>query len=229
LGNSIGKEIEGKHVFLSEKYCDSKEKENPLYRVYLATGGFGCNVGTIGSAVFATQVATGFEIRLEGHMLERLATKKEVKAAKQLFEDDPPFEKTLTPDDVQWGKEGNPEVIITEKFAYPVALRFEGKDLDKLTKYVSHMTMPFEYWMNEYVRFVIRDVTYAVEKKQDVDFKDIKEKMTEFAKGWLGSILGIFQTPIEMTIDLDTLTPEKREEFINNTDYLREYFDSLEE
>lgn len=224
MGNSLGKNLEGKHVFLSEKYCNDEERENPLYRVYLAKWGNGCSPNTIGSAVFATQLATQIEIRLEGHMLERFATKKEVKAAKQLFETDPPRDKLFTADDVKWDENGRPEVTLNQKFTYPAGLKFVGEEIDMEGR-VIFSTMTFEGVMNSYLGFTIRDITYAIDKKQDVDVKKIRKHMIEFAKGWLGSILGLHQTPIELTIDLDTLTPEKREEFIKNDKRLSEYFE----
>jgi hypothetical protein len=78
-----GIDIEGKHVVLRESAM-AEDWRDITWRTVLASGGFGCSPDTIGSAVFAEHVRDGEQARWERGQIERLATDKEVSAAKAL-------------------------------------------------------------------------------------------------------------------------------------------------
>lgn len=69
-------ELKGQHVVLKEKAMAERFKAIK-YRVALATGGFGCTPGLLGTAVFLTE-SDGSKNRWYRYDIERLATPEEV-------------------------------------------------------------------------------------------------------------------------------------------------------
>jgi hypothetical protein len=90
MGNSLNQELEGKYVVLKRKYYKG---DDPIERVFLCEGGFGCSSYTIGTAISGTFVIDRDKMRVEGYEVERLATPKEVDIAKtKFFEKNPQLE-----------------------------------------------------------------------------------------------------------------------------------------
>ena len=73
--------IEDKFVVLAENEMSAKYRDI-TWRIFHAKGGFGCYPNTNGSAVFGSYVRDGEECRRERYQFERLATDKEVQAAR---------------------------------------------------------------------------------------------------------------------------------------------------
>lgn len=78
--NSLGIELENKHVILSNEYY----KGSIVERVFKCTGGFGCDPDTMGKAVFGLMLYDGEKFRAEGYQIERLATDQEISDAKEI-------------------------------------------------------------------------------------------------------------------------------------------------
>lgn len=205
MGNSIGENVKGKHVVLSEKCMGKDEPEE--HRVFLARDGFGCHPDTIGKAVFTTQIATGLDLRVSGYDLDRFATEEEVQAALDWKEENPPREFDL--DDVQF-RDGKAYVTIYQAFRYPVHLDVKGEEVQDNIKY---LTMHGDYagLMSSYVYFVKRDIEHAVENNDPIDDDVIEGHMEEYAKGWLAKTLGLKMFPIDVDVNLDELPDEKVE------------------
>jgi hypothetical protein len=88
MANSLGVDIEGLHVVIAVEHL------LPRYaalneRIVRAVGGFGCKPYTMGGAV-AARWADGTESRVEGWMLERLASDTEASAAGFELPEGPP-------------------------------------------------------------------------------------------------------------------------------------------
>ena len=79
MGNSLGIELEGKHVVLSEKIFNG----NTVERVFFCESGFGCSSFTMGTKVYGVVVSTGEECWVRGYHISRLATESEVEEAKK--------------------------------------------------------------------------------------------------------------------------------------------------
>lgn len=226
--NSIGKNIEGQYVILKDEYCSDRDKKNEEMRVYLAGGGFGCSPVTSGTCVTATQIATSLRMRLEGYMLDRIATPEEVDAAKEFFSEHPPRDMTFNEGDIQYREGKSPIVVVTEPFSFEVKI-IGYKTKDKSIELPKSIGMTYEGIMNSYLGFVIRDIRHAIKENQDVDVDKIREHMVEFSKGFLGDILNMMQFPIEMKVDLTDpdMTPERRQEHIENmSTRSREFYDT---
>ena len=75
-----GINIKGKYVKVKDDRMESTVA--PKLRIFLAEDGFGCHPDTIGSKVFAIQVATGIRDYMRRNDVERLATDEEISLAK---------------------------------------------------------------------------------------------------------------------------------------------------
>jgi hypothetical protein len=82
MGNNLKINLEGKYVVLDSKIF----KGTVPKRVFLCKGGFGCSPSTIGKAVFGKFVSDGEKSRVEGYHISRLATDKEIRQAKDIFD-----------------------------------------------------------------------------------------------------------------------------------------------
>ena len=80
MANNLHEDLTKKYVVLSRKYYKG---DNPIERVFLCEGGFGCKSETMGYAVSGTFVFDGERIRAEGFEIERFATDDEVQEAKK--------------------------------------------------------------------------------------------------------------------------------------------------
>jgi len=90
MGNSLNEDLTGKHVVLKRKYYKG---DDPIERVFLCEGGFGCKSFTMGTAVIGVFIFDGCKSRVEGYEIERLATDGEVDIAKtKFFEKNPQLE-----------------------------------------------------------------------------------------------------------------------------------------
>lgn len=74
MGNSLNMNLEGQVVIFKKKYMTVPPLDHP-FRV---EGGFGASPSTIGRALFGTFLSDGEEARMEGFMVERLATEEEI-------------------------------------------------------------------------------------------------------------------------------------------------------
>jgi len=83
MGNSLGIELEGKDVVISQEYLIPLSE---IERVFRVSGGFGASAHTGGTALFGTFLADGDRCRMHGSEVERLATSEEVEAAEKLFQ-----------------------------------------------------------------------------------------------------------------------------------------------
>ena len=81
MGNSLGIRLEGKHVVLDQQFLVPLSVQE---RVFLVGGGFGASPNTMGSALIGEFIADGEKARMEGYMVERLATDAEVAEAEEL-------------------------------------------------------------------------------------------------------------------------------------------------
>ena len=78
--NSLKQEISGRYVVLKREYYKG---DDPIERVFLCEGGFGCSDYTMGTAVIGIFVNDGSRHRVEGSEIERFATNEEVEEAKK--------------------------------------------------------------------------------------------------------------------------------------------------
>lgn len=83
MANAMNTDITGRYVVIY-KSSMIPEYQDLSWRVFHATGGFGCLPDTMGSAVFGRFVRDGEEARIEGLQVERFATDDEVAMAQDL-------------------------------------------------------------------------------------------------------------------------------------------------
>lgn len=74
MPNSLNIDLEGKVVIFKRKYL----KVEPLDHPFKVTGGFGAKPDTLGNALFGQFLSDGEDARMEGYMVERLATEEEI-------------------------------------------------------------------------------------------------------------------------------------------------------
>lgn len=82
MANSLKIDLTDQTVVIAAKY------HIPTYRalehrVFRVTGGFGASPNTSGSALFGQYLLDGEECRLEGRMVERLATEADLAAVEE--------------------------------------------------------------------------------------------------------------------------------------------------
>ena len=77
MANNLDIDLTGRVVIFSEKFLTVPATEHP----FLVEGGFGAKPYTMGRALLGTFLSDGEEARMEGYMVERLATKEEILAA----------------------------------------------------------------------------------------------------------------------------------------------------
>ena len=78
MANNLRIDLTGKTVIFSQNYMKVPATEHP----FLVSGGFGAKEYTSGRALFGTFLSDGEEARMEGFMVERLATEEEIETAK---------------------------------------------------------------------------------------------------------------------------------------------------
>ena len=78
--NSLKQEISGRYVVLKREYYKG---DDPIERVFLCEGGFGCSDYTMGTAVIGIFVNDGSRHRVEGSEIERFATVEEVEEVEE--------------------------------------------------------------------------------------------------------------------------------------------------
>lgn len=81
--NSLNDDLTGKHVVIGAEYL-TDECAEAARRVFRVIGGFGAKPFTNGRALFGVFVAYDESVRMEGWMVERLATSQEVAEAEAL-------------------------------------------------------------------------------------------------------------------------------------------------
>ena len=74
MANSLRMDLEGKVVIFKQEYMTVPALDHP-FRV---TGGFGAKDYTAGRALYGTFLSDGEKARMEGYMVERLATPEEI-------------------------------------------------------------------------------------------------------------------------------------------------------
>jgi hypothetical protein len=79
MGNKLDIELEGKYVILDKKYFKG---ETDVKRMFFCSGGFGCSLDAMGSAVFGHFTIDGEECRINRRYIKRLATPEEIAQAK---------------------------------------------------------------------------------------------------------------------------------------------------
>lgn len=77
MGNSLNIDLEGKVVIFQQQYLMVPQLEHP-FRV---DGGFGARPYTMGRALTGEFLSDGERARMEGYMVERLATEEEIRGA----------------------------------------------------------------------------------------------------------------------------------------------------
>jgi hypothetical protein len=75
MGNSLNEDLTGKVVFFKQSTLSVTAEEHP----FLAEGGFGCHPHTSGTALVGTFLSDGEEVRMDGYMVERIASDEEVR------------------------------------------------------------------------------------------------------------------------------------------------------
>lgn len=80
MANSLRIDLEGKVVIFRQEYMTVPALEHP----FLVQGGLGAKNHTIGRALFGEFLSDGEQARMEGYMVERLATDDEIVAARNL-------------------------------------------------------------------------------------------------------------------------------------------------
>ena len=78
--NSLGMELLNKVVIFKQEYMTVPATEHP----YQVEGGFGSFGYTTGSALQGRFLSDGEVVRMEGYMIDRIATKEEVDAARAI-------------------------------------------------------------------------------------------------------------------------------------------------
>lgn len=79
MGNTLNMPLEGKVVVLKESAL-KPEYGDVKWRLFRVDGGFGATPGTLGNALIGQFVADGENARMEGFMVERLATENDMPA-----------------------------------------------------------------------------------------------------------------------------------------------------
>jgi len=77
MANNLDIDLTGKVVVFKQGYLTVPATEHP----FLVEAGFGAKPHTMGRALLGTFLSDGEECRMEGYMVERLATAKEILAA----------------------------------------------------------------------------------------------------------------------------------------------------
>lgn len=77
MANALNEDITGRYVILSEESL-AEEYRDIKFRVFHATGGFGCVPYTAGQAVHGSTPIDGEKFRVEGFEIERFATDEEI-------------------------------------------------------------------------------------------------------------------------------------------------------
>lgn len=78
MANTLGIDLTGKVVIFRQEFLTVPNTEHP----FLVQGGFGASPHTQGRALGGTFLSDGEETRMEGYMVERLATDEEIEAAR---------------------------------------------------------------------------------------------------------------------------------------------------
>jgi hypothetical protein len=78
MANALNEDLTGKVVIFKQEYMSVPVTEHP-FRV---RGGFGASPFTSGHALMGTFLSDGERTRMEGYMVDRLATDEEIAAAK---------------------------------------------------------------------------------------------------------------------------------------------------
>jgi hypothetical protein len=84
MGNSLGIDLAGKTLVIKAIYLKPEYRDLP-HRLFKARGGFGCSPDTMGNAVIGTFLYDNSDDRMEGFMVERVATDDDLKALEQLY------------------------------------------------------------------------------------------------------------------------------------------------
>jgi len=79
MSNSLSMDLTGKVVIFKQNYLTVPQLEHP----FLVEGGFGASPNTIGRALIGEFLSDGERARMEGYMVERLATDEEIAAAQK--------------------------------------------------------------------------------------------------------------------------------------------------
>lgn len=82
MANYLDMDLVGKYVLIKAKYLKSEYRAS-YKRVFLVDGGFGAKPWTEGRALFGVFIFDNEQCRMEGYMVERLATEKEISQAKK--------------------------------------------------------------------------------------------------------------------------------------------------
>ena len=108
MGNALDENIEGRVVVISTEYLAPGQfgvsgrtalEKRPDLRCFEVTGGFGAHPHTIGGAIFGPFLYDGERVRLEGFMVERLATGEEIAKVKSLRADAAVLQTSLVGDE----------------------------------------------------------------------------------------------------------------------------------
>lgn len=79
MANSLKIDLTNQTVVIAAKY-HTPDYRALEHRIFYVTGGFGASPHTTGSALFGQYVFDGEQCRLEGRMVERLATDADLAA-----------------------------------------------------------------------------------------------------------------------------------------------------
>jgi hypothetical protein len=79
MGNSLNMDLHGKTVVLKEKALKPQYRGLPD-RLFKVDGGFGASAGTMGTALIGEFLIDKERARMEGYMVERLATEDDLEA-----------------------------------------------------------------------------------------------------------------------------------------------------
>jgi len=77
MANNLDIDLTGKVVVFKQGYLTVPATEHP----FLVEAGFGAKPHTMGRALLGTFLSDGEECRMEGYMVERLATEEEIASA----------------------------------------------------------------------------------------------------------------------------------------------------
>ena len=84
MANTLGDELTGKHVVLKKRYYRGVD---PVERVFLCEGGFGCSSFTMGISISGIFIMDRERTLTSGFEVERFASPEEVNAARSKFFD----------------------------------------------------------------------------------------------------------------------------------------------
>ena len=79
MANALDIDLEDKVVIFAQRYLRVPATEHPFH---VNGAGFGCKPYTTGSALSGTFLSDGESARMEGYMVERLASEEEIEAAR---------------------------------------------------------------------------------------------------------------------------------------------------